>query len=287
MRYAGLIEQARANNRQGFPIGAAYLRAANELAAFDVGVLRSVQESLRQRVNADLDRADSAGFWLHLAGWPLLAVLLAGGYWLMQRFRRLLNVALAAALLVAFGALAVGWVVQASAMSDAEDAIDGPLVAADLAAQARSAAFDARTHELLTLINRGNGAADEEAWGQSAAVAVLALTRLCDGGGECNLTEEFRQVIDAHDQLRSVDDGGDWESAKNVGLDPTGPTRTTFDQFVRDSGFTSDEQAAAAASALTDAPSSLAGMRVVVFLAGLVAAALALVGYGQRLREYR
>ncbi|MEQ1703635.1 MAG: hypothetical protein ABMA25_26300, partial [Ilumatobacteraceae bacterium] len=31
-RYSGLIEQARANNRQGFPVGAAYLRTANDLA---------------------------------------------------------------------------------------------------------------------------------------------------------------------------------------------------------------------------------------------------------------
>ena len=29
-RYTGLIEQARANNRQGFPVGAAYQRQANE-----------------------------------------------------------------------------------------------------------------------------------------------------------------------------------------------------------------------------------------------------------------
>ena len=98
--YAGLVEQARANNRQGFPIGAAYLRAANETAAADVAILRSVQDALRERVNADLDRADSAGMWLHLAGWPLLLLLTLGGTWMATRFRRLLNVPLTAAAVI-------------------------------------------------------------------------------------------------------------------------------------------------------------------------------------------
>ena len=34
-RYAGLIESARANNRQGFPVGAAYLRQAGNLLRTD------------------------------------------------------------------------------------------------------------------------------------------------------------------------------------------------------------------------------------------------------------
>ncbi|MDO9174103.1 MAG: hypothetical protein Q7V62_04805, partial [Actinomycetota bacterium] len=72
--YSGLVEQARANNRQGYPVGAAYLRNANALAADMVVVLREVQVSLRDQVNDNLDRADKAGAWLHLVGWPLLLV---------------------------------------------------------------------------------------------------------------------------------------------------------------------------------------------------------------------
>ncbi|HTD51343.1 MAG TPA: hypothetical protein VK771_12125, partial [Acidimicrobiia bacterium] len=35
-QYTGLIESARANNRQGFPLGAAYLRQASNLLRLDV-----------------------------------------------------------------------------------------------------------------------------------------------------------------------------------------------------------------------------------------------------------
>ncbi|MDO8389612.1 MAG: hypothetical protein Q7V57_03910 [Actinomycetota bacterium] len=284
-KYAGLVEQARANNRQGFPIGAAYLRAANEAASADVAILRSVQASLREQVNDDLDRAEAAGVWLHLAGWPLLLLLLLGGAWMARRFRRMVNVPLAAGAIAAFAVLAAVGGVQASAMSDAEDAVDGPLLSADLAAQALSAAYDARTHELLTLINRGNGAADEAAWGQSSAVAALALTQLCDLSADCAEIEEFRAVVDAHTDLREMDDGGDWDAAKDTSL--TGNARIQFNRFTRDIELTSDGHATTAANALADAPGGVQGARVVVFLAGLVVAALVLIGYGRRLREYR
>lgn len=283
--YAGLVEQARANNRQGFPIGAAYLRAANETASADVVIFREVQASLREQVNDDLDRAAAAGVWLHLAGWPLLLLLLLGGAWLARRFRRVLNVPLAAAAVASFAVLVAVGGVQASAMSDADDAVAGPLLSADLAAQALSAAYDARTHELLTLINRGNGAADEEAWAQSSAVAVLALTRLCDRSGDCDQVEELRAVVVAHTELREMDDGGDWDAAKDASL--TGNARIQFNRFTENIALTGDGHAGTAAGALSDAPGGLQGARIVVFLAGLLVAALALIGYGRRLREYR
>jgi hypothetical protein len=54
-RYAGLVESARANNRQGFPVGAAYLDQAS--AALRDEVLPTIDEvavSTSQRVDADM-----------------------------------------------------------------------------------------------------------------------------------------------------------------------------------------------------------------------------------------
>ena len=110
--YSGLIEQARANNRQGFPVGAAYLRTANDLATTMVAGLRDVQSSLRSQVNDNLDGADTAGLWLHLTGWPLLVLLLTGGGWVAFRFRRLLNVPLAVAAGVTLLLLVIGGSMQ-------------------------------------------------------------------------------------------------------------------------------------------------------------------------------
>jgi len=95
--YSGLIEQARANNRQGYPVGQAYLKVANDKVLEMAATLRGVELSLRHQVNDNLDRADRAGVWIHALGWTLLLLVVVGGGWVAVRFRRLVNVPLALA----------------------------------------------------------------------------------------------------------------------------------------------------------------------------------------------
>ena len=283
-RYAGLIEQARANNRQGFPVGAAYLRTANGLSTTMVADLRAVQASLRNQVNDSLDSADSAGAWLHLVGWPLLLLLVGGGAWVAFRFRRLLNVPLVLAAIATLLMLVVGGSIQATSMTDAEAATGSSLQAADLAAQARSAAFEAHAQEASTLIARGSGGADS-AWQASVATVATALVRLCDIAGECAALSSFEAYADAHAALRADDDAGDWEAARAASLD--GAASVAFAEFDAVSSEVAAQLGDDAAAAMSAAPEGLATLRVFVFLGGLLVAALVLVGYGQRLKEYR
>jgi hypothetical protein len=283
-RYSGLVEQARANNRQGFPVGAAYLRTANALADEMVTGLRDVQASLRTQVNDSLDRADKAGSWLHLTGWPLLILMVVGGAWMAYRFRRVLNVPLALAGVITLLLLVVGGSLQASAMSDAADATTGELQSADLAAQARSSAFTAHAQEFSTLIARGSGG-DDSRWDASFATTELALDRLCDIGDECSLKSYLRDYASAHAAVRESDNGGDWDGARESSLNGESAIAfTSLDEASRGVAASLGQGAAAAMSATTD---GLAILRVVCFVAGLLVAALVLVGYSQRLREYR
>ena len=281
--YSGLVEQARANNRQGYPAGSAYLRAANELVVTMVATLRDVESSLRHQVNDNLDRADRAGAWLHVLGWSLLVVVVAGGAWLARRFRRALNLPIVAAAAALILVLLLAAKVQGGAMTDAEAATAGALQQADVVAQARAAAFDARSQEFFTLINRGNGAANEAKWTQAEETADSALSRLCESG-ECDLYDRFKLYASSYATVRNADNSGDWDGAVANSLTTGGDM---FDAFA----LSSDEVAQARIDAATDQLSSsrdgLAAMRVLVFLAGLLVAALALAGYGQRLREYR
>jgi len=283
-RYSGLVEQARANNRQGFPVGAAYLRTANTLSADMATDLQAVQASLRQQVNDNLDRADKAGVWMHVTGWPLAAMLVAGGAWVAARFRRLLNVPLVTAGLVTLLMLVVGGTIQATAMSDAESATAGQLQAADLAAQGRSASFTAHAQEFSTLIARGSGG-DDSAWQTSVSTTQVALDRLCSIAGECELTPYIKSYSQVHASVRERDDAGDWDAARESSLD--GDASLAFADFDVASGDTAAALGEQAASAMSSAADGLAVLRVLAFLAGLVVAALVLVGYGQRLREYR
>ncbi len=283
-RYSGLVEQARANNRQGFPVGAAYLRTANTLSTDMATGLQTVQASLRQQVNDNLDRADKAGVWMHLTGWPLAVMLVVGGAWMATRFRRLLNVPVAIAGLITLLMLVVGGTIQSSAMSDAESATAGTLQAADLAAQARTAAFTAHAQEFSTLIARGSGG-DDGAWQTSIATTQLALDRLCSIAGECGLATYIDNYSQAHASVRKNDDAGDWDSARTSSLD--GDASSSFADFDLASSDTAAALGEQAASAMSSAADGLAALRLLAFLAGLLVAVLVLVGYGQRLREYR
>ena len=283
--YSGLIEQARANNRQGYPVGAAYLRSANASAVAMVVTLRDVQTSLRHQVNDNLDRAAKAGAWLHLVGWPLLFLIVIGGGWVAFRFRRVLNVPLTAAGALTLLLLVVGGSVQSSSMAKAETATANSLQLADLASQARSSAFDAHTQESLALIYRGNGAANEATWQQASAAVAIALGRVCGLGGSCGLAERYDQYVAEYMEVRRLDNAaGDWNGAVAASL---GTVSAVFEQFSADSKELADQYTAAAITDLASSGDGLPPLRLVVFFAGLAVAALALAGYGQRLREYR
>jgi hypothetical protein len=298
-RYTGLIEQARANNRQGFPVGAAYQRQANAVVNQVVADLRVVEQGQRDAVNDELGAAHRAGGWLALTGWVLVAVVALVGVWLALRFHRLVNVPLALAIVVVVVVLVVASATQGRAVSKADDAVGGSLTTADLVAQARAAAYDAQSQEALTLINRGNGAANEAQWQDSSAVVESALGPACDNGssGGCDLRRPWSDYVAGHRSIRAADDAGDWDTAVAISLgrasDASRPDADVaaatkpFATFATDSATLVQGSGAAAQASLSSATDGLALMRALVFLAGLLVIVLAFVGIGQRLREYR
>ena len=94
--YVGLVEQARANNRQGFPVGATYQRQANAIVSNNdpdtsdiVSSLQAVEASQRDQINRSLASAHRAGVWMQLTGWVLLIALVLTSWWMARRFRRI------------------------------------------------------------------------------------------------------------------------------------------------------------------------------------------------------
>jgi hypothetical protein len=299
--YVGLVEQARANNRQGFPVGATYQRQANGIVsntdpdtADIVSSLSAVEASQRGQINDSLATAHRAGAWLHLSGWLLFIALVLGSWWMWRTFRRILNIPIAIALLVLFVLLVIGAVTQAGAVSDADRAVGTQLAGADSAAQARAAAFEARSQEALTLINRGNGAANEANWLVRDDIVTQELANgrgsfVAQSGGAADDYEEYQK---AHREIRQLDDDGDWDTAVAVSLGADGPESginavVAFDSFDQAVGQLATTEGASASSQLSDATSSLGSLRNIVFVAGLVVAVLAALGIGQRLKEYR
>src|SRR5262249_34434799 len=151
-----------------------------------------------------------------LFGWLLLGVLVLGVVWLAMRFRRWVNVPVGLAALAVLVLLVAGGTAQSSAVNDADAAVDGPLLQADITAQARAAGFDARSQEALTLINRGSGQANEAKWKASAAIVGDIVAR-CG----CDADQSFVAYESGHEELRALDDGGDWDTAVATSLGQT------------------------------------------------------------------
>ena len=280
--FSGLVEQARANNRQGFPVGAAYQRQASALVRDQL--LTSIdllEQHARDDVNSNIVSAHRIGWVLPLVGIVVLAAMAAGAVWLFRRTHRILNVALTLAALITVVVVLVGVFSMAGAMSSADDVITGDLRQADRYSQVRVAGFEARSDEALTLINRGNGQANEAAY----QAAVSTITPILSGhDGNAGLSNSFEAYDDLHRQLRELDDGGDWEKARDQLLNESAVAFDSFSTGVED---VVQARSSRAEIDLDDAGSSLGTARVALIVGALLAAGLVIVGYGQRLREYR
>ena len=291
-RYAGLIESARANNRQGFPVGAAYLRQAGNLLRTDalppLLELVSVEEN---RITGAYDDIGSANAALVVTLGLALLALVAVQVWLSIKTRRTvnLNLAMATAIVVVGGLL--GATAMTFAQHKATDVRSQSLSDTILLATARSDAFNAKNDESLTLINRGSGQPFEAQYQTAVKHAAAGLEALAIEGPTETSTELLRLLDNyesAHKAVRAKDDGGDWDAAVSLATsnDPRG-TKAAFAAFDARSNVALNREAATVSDDLNTARRPLGWIAVLLLLAGFAAAVLAWRGIAVRLREYR
>jgi hypothetical protein len=288
-RYAGLVESARANNRQGFPVGAAYLDQAS--AALRDEVLPTIDEvavSTSQRVDADMGSISLAQALLLFV---LLALVTLGAVqlWLARRTHRVLNTGLAAASV----ALLVGGVVTVAAVLGgngvARSVAGGPYAATVATSEELSLATDAKSMESFTLIKRGSGADFEESYQTSLTDAKALLEEAAEATGTGSDPLSLLDEWDAkHAEIRELDDGGRWDDAVDAatatGDGSAGAAFAAFsDRAHEDVEATSKQAVDRLGSAATTAQAA-AWIALVLGVAGAVAAA---AGMNVRLKEYR
>lgn len=300
--YTGLVETARAYNRQGLPVGAAYLREAS-------GVMRErllpAAEELFQAVSEQLDdaRDSAAAFpWLAvLLGTLAVASLLVAQLRLLQRTNRMFNIGLLVASVAALAALlwlVISWA-SASGHLSAGDR-DGSAQVAILS-EARIAALQARSDEAHTLVARGAGVIYEEHYqevmatlsGTSDAQGLLARAKgwATDEEAEAAVDAAIAGVgtwQEVHAELRRLDDEGDHAAAVALAIDAeqdsAGSAFRRVDEALGAGIAHGSErfgrEAARAGDALGGSGVGLA-MLTLVLLVGVVG------GIQQRLAEYR
>ncbi|AYF75931.1 hypothetical protein D7D52_21145 [Nocardia yunnanensis] len=174
--YTGYVEAARANNRQGLPVGSAYLRQASALMQGSILQNAAQLQQIRlTQLHRDQDAITGLPLWGTALPVLLLAACGAGSWILLRRTNRWVNagVATAAALTV----LALLWITATAIAASA--AIDtGATGRFERLAQARILAQQARTEETLQLITRGDITASETRFGTLSDRVRANLTGL-------------------------------------------------------------------------------------------------------------
>ncbi|XVS60577.1 hypothetical protein ACQPYE_19885 [Actinosynnema sp. CA-299493] len=289
--YTGLVETARAHNRQGNPVGAAYLREASALMQTRLlPAARALYGVETGSVVRDLEDAGSLPWLEFLLGVLALLVLVLAQRYLTRRTNRVLNPGLVMA--TALTAISLLWVLAASVLvvyNASASKNEATLV--DLLARARIATLTARGDETLTLVARGSGSTYEAEYVEADEVLedLLGRARVVEGAPPvAEAVRHHARWQEAHRRIREADDAGDFTTAVELALgqDAQGAA-TAFDALDSDLVGAIGTARAELTDAIGRARAALGGVVPAVVVLALLTAAASVSGLWQRLKEYR
>ncbi|MEU8030414.1 hypothetical protein AB0C13_17500 [Streptomyces sp. NPDC049099] len=302
--YKGLVERARTYNRQGYPVGGAYLRYANEKMQQE---MLPAAEDLYTKENArlDADYADATPYpWIAIA---LGVLALAALGWAQQRMYRRTNRVLNHGLVAASAATTVAllWLVvgHAVARSELNGSYDHGIRSLTVLHDARIASLKARGNENLSLVARGAetitvGGRTYDAYyydfDKDMAVLGKGLTgaeKLADdqGGRTPVKAAEGNMAVwkQRHTSARTEDENGNYQQALDKVIGASGATGECFDSVDRNLARAIDHEQGEFQRAAGDGRDAMTGLPVGAAVLTVLGAAGALAGIGRRLSEYR
>ncbi|WP_369259390.1 hypothetical protein [Streptomyces sp. R35] len=306
--YKGLIERARANNRQGFPLGGAYLRYANEKMQQEMlPKAQDLYQRENQRLNADY--ADAKPYPWAAIGLGVLAI--GGLVWAQRRNYRRTNRVLNQGLLAASAASAVVllWLVVGHSVARAglNESYDHGVRSLNVLHDARIASLKARGNENLTLVSRGaqtKTLADKttvDQYDYDFGEDMKSLTKNLAAAADLSDDQAGAQPVKAatanmkvwksrHKAAAKANENGEYQDALNrvIGGDPKHPpTGECFDGVDKNLAIALTREETEFKQAAGDGLDAMTGLPVGAAILAVLAAAGALLGIGRRLSEYR
>ncbi|MET7696710.1 hypothetical protein [Streptomyces sp. NPDC005485] len=305
--YKGLVERARANNRQGYPLGGAYLRYADDKMRSE---MLPAAEELYKRENQRLssDYADARPYpWAAIA---LGVVALGGLAWAQRRnyrrTNRVLNQGMAAA--TAASAVVLLWLVVGHSVARAglDESYDHGVRSLHVLNDARIASLKARGNENLTLVSRGAETVEvkkdvfEDKFDVDFKKQMSALTTgLAEAAGLADdkdgadpvkaATANMKVWKSRHTEARRADDSGDYQGAldKVIGTKAQKPTSECFGGVDTNLALAIKHEQGEFKQAAGDGRGAMTGLALGAVVLAVLAAAGAVLGIGRRLSEYR
>ncbi|MCH0564961.1 hypothetical protein [Streptomyces sp. MUM 2J] len=302
--YKGLVERARTYNRQGFPVGGAYLRYANEKMQKEMlPAAEDLYQRENQRLNADYASARPYPWAAIALGVLTLAALAWAQHRHYRRTHRILNQGLVAA--TATATVALLWLVVGHGLARAalDDSYDHGVRSLSVLQDARIASLKARGNENLTLVSRGaqtvkadgrtydaydyDFGKDMEALGRGLAEAQ----RLADDrAGRQPVTAAVGNMTEwkkRHTTARTADEDGFYEQALDKVIGPKGATGECFDSVDANLAKSLTHEQGEFQQAAGDGLDAMTGLPVGAAVLALLGGAGAVLGIGRRLSEYR
>ncbi len=290
--YTDEVGTARADNRLGLPLGAAYLREASGLLR---GTLLTSASDIYARESGLLTSASAQATGLPLVvvavviGLGIGYVLYRSSRWLARHTHRVVNYGLLLAALA--GLVSLVWLAGAFAVGRADllHAQQQGSALAQAFARADVAALQAHADESLTLIdNSGDDAYQQDFLAQQKLLGpgpgtLLAAVQASAGSG--GAAADAQAWYRAHAALRALDDGGNHAAAVQSAL--AGGAATSFARLSATLGDGIDAHQAVFASSARGGRDAFTGLAAGMIVASLVMVAGCAWGLSRRLGEYR
>jgi len=290
--YADEVGTARADNRRGLPLGAAYLREASTLLR---GTLLPAASDIYTRESALLTSSSAQATGLPLVVVAVLVglvigyVLVRSSRWLTRHTHRVVNYGLLLTALA--GLVSLVWLAGAFVLGrgDLLHAQQQGSVPAQAFARAEVAVLQAHADESLTLIdNSGNDdyqkdfVTEQKRLGPGPGTLLAAVEA---STGNSDVAAQARDWYQAHAALRALDNSGNHADAVKSALN--GSANATFQRLsdTLTKGIT-DRQAVFASSARSGRD-AFTGLAIGMAVAALVMVAGCAWGLTRRLAEYR
>ena len=286
--YTDEVGTARADNRLGLPLGAAYLREASARLR---GTLLPAASDIYTRESALLTSASAQATGLPLmvitvlAGLGLGYVLYRSSRWLSRHTHRMVNYGVLLAGLA--GLISLVWLVASFVagrgdLLHAQQQGSGPVQAF---ARAEVAALQAHADESLTLIdNSGDDSYQKDYLAQQKLLgpgpgSLLAAT------GSSSAAAQAQAWYQAHKALRAQDDAGNHAAA--VTSAQTGDAARSFAQLSATLNAGIETHQAVFAASARSGRDAFTGLAVGMIVASLAMVAGCIWGLNRRLAEYR
>ncbi|MEC3958618.1 hypothetical protein VMT65_36670 [Nocardia sp. CDC153] len=291
--YTGIVETARANNRGGQPVGAAYLSEASNLMQTTLLPMAQELQEHRSAAITATQRNHVRPPWPAIL-LPLLAVaaLIIAQLFLFRRWHRVLNLGLllaSATMVVLLAWTVVAGIISAVDTTHARD--DGSIPTAALT-ESRILAQQARTAETLKLVRRDTSADYDRTYDQAIGKLRNILSGYASDAPGANDVKTAADALDrwraAHQRMNEALSKGDFLGAAAVATGPGANEATAqtdaLDKALGD-GIAETRNMLRADTSHAARTLDLLGPGALVL--STAAAVLVAAGLWPRLREYR